>query len=277
MAYGYLDEKGFFAMIKKLSVIVTGAALIVMMLVATLAQESTQVLAKQKDTLELASQQWSQLWELGQKLTSEPTLITIKWQGAYRTSLTLDEASSKLGEKLGMSVMHPLEFQGHEQYTATKTVGQTKINFTVTDQENGTYYVMVRLETKATGDVAAITMLEKLQQELGAGLIQAGITPKWNGAIQGELDAIHDQGEVGTQEDAIMKLETIVQDQWKQVTVIDRYQDLNTSNATYEVGALPLYIESGQQRLNLQLAVHYNSVSDKPEVSIGSPLLTVEY
>ncbi|MNJ45312.1 hypothetical protein D3C77_404000 [compost metagenome] len=261
-------------MIKKFSAIILSTVLL-MMLFLQLGKGQHLALAKQEEPLELAKEQWSQLWEIGKKIRSESVLITIKWQGAWQSKLTSEKAASDLANTLGLSALTSHNFQGHEQYTVSTMEGQTKITLTVTDQENGTYYVLMRLEATRKQDVSK---LEELQQYYGELLVKAGVSLQWNGAIQGEVLPDPPSSEYkNTEEATITKLESVIRGHWNELTVIDRYHDGNTSNRSYRVDTLPLFVQSGDQILNLQLAIHHNIQTGKQEVAIGSPVLTVEY
>lgn len=261
-------------MIKKFSAIILGTLLLITVFLQ-LGNEQNLALAKQEEPLELAKEQWSKLWNVGEKISGESVLITIKWQGAWQSQLPSRKAASELAGTLGLPVLSAQSFQGHEQYTVSTMEGHTKITFTVTDQENGTYYVMMRLEVTDKQDVSK---LDELQQYFGELLVNAGVSLQWNGAIQGELPSEFTSVEhKNTEEETIIRLESVIRSQWNELTIVDRYHDGNTSNRSYGVETLPLFVQSGDQRLNLQLAVHNNTKSGKQEIAIGSPVLTVEY
>lgn len=246
-----------------------------MIVILVLEKEQNLVLAKQEESLELAQKQWSQLWDVGKKISGESVLSTIKWQGSLYSPLPSEKAASDLAKTLGLPALSAQNFQGHEQYTVSTMEGQIHITFTVTNQEDGTNYVMMRLEATHKQDVSK---LDELQEHYGKLLVQAGITLEWNGSIQGELPTEFASEEYkNTEEVTMKKLESVIQGQWDDITLVDRYYDGYTSNRSYGVDMLPLFVQSGTQRLNLQLAVHNNSESGKLELAIGSPVLTVEY
>lgn len=272
-------------------------------------QQQNHVYAQKNQTLQYAQEQWEQLWKVGSQLTEGPAHVTVKWQGAWASPLSSQEAAASLADSLGLTAPTAAHFQGHQQYASVQDTQEVKSTFTLTEQEDGKYYVMVRVEAF---NKEGLAKLEQLQGSYGAILNAAGVDIQWNGAIQGELTSSVkprslDRGGnqknelgVGTEDKEdnndkecragregregaesteliLSKLESLMKTQWKEVAGVDQYQDGNTVSSTYHVGQLPLAMLSGEQRINIQLAIHQSSNSDKQELSIGSPLLTIEY
>lgn len=275
-------------------------------------QPKNHVYAQKNQTLQYAQEQWAQLWKVGSQLTEGPAHITVKWQGFWVSPVSSQEAAASLADSLGLTTPTAAHFQGHQQYVSVQNTKEVKSTFTLTEQEDRKYYVMVRVEAF---NKEGLDKLEQLQGSYGAVLNEAGVDIQWNGAIQGELtssanpidlnqevdekknsDVGQDskEGKEGKEgkngredredrEDEkytkliLAKLESLMEMQWKEVAGVDQYQDGNTISSSYHVGELPLAVLSGEQRINIQLALHQSSDSDKQEVSIGSPLLTIEY
>lgn len=266
-------------------------------------QQQNHVFAQKNQTLEFAQEQWAQLWKVGSQLTEGSAHITVKWQGAWVSPLSSQEAAASLADSLGLTTPTAAHFQGHQQYTSVQATKEVKSTFTLTEQADRKYYVMVRVEAF---NKEGLAKLEQLQGSYGVILNEAGVDIQWNGAIQGELtssanpidlnqevdekrnsdvgqDSIDGKdGKKGREDEMptkliLVKLESLMKMQWKEVTRVDQYQDGNTVSSSYHVGELPLSVLSGEQRINIQLALHQSSDSDKQEVSIGSPLLTIEY
>lgn len=262
-----LIEKEFFIM-KKISAIIL-SVLLCLFLFNQLDQQQNHAFAQKNQTLELAQEQWRQLWKVGAQLTEGPVHVTVKWQGAWASPLSSQEAAAILANSLGFTAPTAAEFQGHQQYVAVLATKDVKSTFTLTKQEHGENYVMVRVEAF---NREGLDKLQMLQVNYGTVLNEAGVGIQWNGAIQGELSSSAKPTKL-----ILARLESFMKMQWKEVAGVDEYQDGNTVSLSYHVGDLPLTVLSGEQRINIQLALHQSSDSDKQEVSIGSPLLTVEY
>jgi hypothetical protein len=58
---------------------------------------------------------------------------------------------------------------------------------------------------------------------------------------------------------------------------VERYEDAATASVSYQATALPLEILSGLHLLNMQLAVHQVSGQDDARVTVGFPVITIEY
>lgn len=278
---------------KKISAIILSVFLC-LFLFNQLDQQQNHVFAQKNQTLEYAQEQWAQLWKVGLQLTEGPVHVTVKWQGAWASPLSTQEAAASLANSLGFTAPTAAHFQGHQQYASVQVTKEVKSTFTLTEQAHGKYYVMVRVEAFNREGLAK---LEQLQGNYGAILNEAGVGIQWSGAIQGELTSsaklknlnqqVNQKKEPGVGEKGgegkepteliLAKLESFMKMQWKEVAGVDQYQDGNTVSSSYHVGELPLAVLSGEQRINIQLALHQSSDSDKQEVSIGSPLLTIEY
>lgn len=254
-------------------------------------QQQNHVFAQKNQTLKYAQEQWKQLWRVGSQMTEGPVHITVKWQGAWTSPLSSQKAAASLASSLEFTAPTATYFQGHQQFVSVQATKLVKSTFTLTEQAHGNYYVIVRVEVF---NKEGLDQLEQLQGKYGSVLNKAGVDLQWNGAIQGELSSSSksgnvDQGEnqkkeLGVAQESeesraliLAKLESYMKMHWQQVAVIDQYQDENTVSSSYHVGELPLGVLSGEQRINIQVALHQSSDSDKQEVSIGSPLLTIEY
>jgi hypothetical protein len=297
------NREGAFIMKKMYAIIMS--VFLCLFLFNQLDQQQNHVYAQKNLTLQYAQEQWEQLWKVGSQLTEGPAHITVKWQGAWSSSLTSEEAAASLANSLGFAAPTAEYFQGHQQYASVQATEDVKSTFTLTEQADGKYYVMVRVEAfnVEAFNKEALDKLDQLQGNYGAILIEAGVGIQWNGAIQGELISSAEsrnlnhggnqkkelgvgkeirevrEGREGPESTELItaKLESFMKMQWKEVTGVDQYQDGNTMSLSYHVGDLPLAVVSGEQRINIQLALHQSSDSDKQEVSIGSPLLTIEY
>lgn len=266
--------------LKGLSAIILSLFLCLLLFIQ-LDPQQNHVYAQKNHILQNAQEQWEQLWRVGSQLTEGSAHITVKWQGAWSSSLSPQEAGTKLAKNLGLSEPTAAFFQGHQQYSSSaQTTNEVKSTFTLTDQQNGEYFVSVRIEAFNKENV---DKLEQIQANYGAVLNELGVEIQWNGAIQGKLSTsaksmnltqeVTEKKELGV----LAQLESFMKMQWKEVAGVDQYQDGSTVSATYHVGELPLAVLSGEQRINIQLALHQGSNTDKQEVSIGSPLLTIEY
>ncbi|MMZ67315.1 hypothetical protein D1872_298920 [compost metagenome] len=86
---------------------------------------------------------------------------------------------------------------------------------------------------------------------------------------EGDPSQLSETGLINTIENAAAQEFNMVQ--------VESYDDFGTASRTYEVEGWPISIFSGAHKVSLQMGVHRNLDQNSYEISIGSPLLTVEY
>ncbi|MNC42825.1 hypothetical protein D3C75_916540 [compost metagenome] len=157
-------------------------------------------------------------------------------------------------------------------YSSYSEESNVHSKLTVTPQGTGTFYVMLRMETVSTEQLSELT---ELQLGYGELLIDEGVAAHWNGALQGnaEKKSFAPNSSESSIINAIEK-HTVQELKMKQA---ESYDDLGTASRTYEVDGWPISVFSGTHKVSLQLGVHFNADEDVYEISVGSPILTVEY
>ncbi|MNM91758.1 hypothetical protein D3C81_1040650 [compost metagenome] len=224
------------------------------------------------DSVEQAGKQWQQLMSITQQWSDDNMTATVKWQGTWNTLLSPEEAAGVLTLRLGFQNAFVENVQGHNVYSSYSQAGKIRSKLTITPQGTGVYYVMLRMEAGSSEQLAE---LSELQLGYGELLIDEGVAVHWNGALQGNAKKEFFAPNI-SESSAINTIEkhTVQQLQMKQV---ESYDDLGTASRTYEVEGWPIAVFSGTHKVSLQLGVHFNAGEHVYEISVGSPLLTVEY
>lgn len=57
----------------------------------------------------------------------------------------------------------------------------------------------------------------------------------------------------------------------------ERYTDATTVAISYEAPELPLMIQSGEHQVQMQMAVHEDKEQQDTRITLGFPLITIEY
>ncbi|MNW68346.1 hypothetical protein D3C74_470940 [compost metagenome] len=57
----------------------------------------------------------------------------------------------------------------------------------------------------------------------------------------------------------------------------ERYTDATTVAVSYEAPELPLMVQSGEHQVQMQMAVHENRAQQNKRITLGFPLITIEY
>ncbi|RCX19585.1 TATA-box binding protein [Fontibacillus phaseoli] len=234
------------------------------------------------DSVEAAAVQWDKLFAVGTGAIQEEIQGTVKWQGSWYTLLALEEAANALSSRLGLSVVHGELMQDHTVYYAEGNARGIHTRLSVTWIEEGEYYVVLRLEGQG---LEALAEMKASQSAYGESLADEGVAIHWNAALQGTVKSM----DTGSAElsDGKGNANELLQDRMQQLEnvashalnleIVEDYKDTDTISRTYAIPELPISVFSGDRKVSLQMAVHSGFESGNMEVSLGSPLLTVEY
>lgn len=235
------------------------------------------------DPIESAGTQLERLSSIGIAITDDPFQFTVKWQGEWKTLLSPEEAAGVLSSRLGLSAAKQKTVQEHTVYSAEGTMEGLPSKLAVTAQGEGKYYVVFRIESVG-GTAETLEHLSGVQQLAGESLADEGVQIGWNAAIQGgalPATTVLGSGEAAGEpalNAALLDLEKrIRKDTDLKLERVEGFADDTTVSQTYAVSGLPVTTLSGEHRVALQIAVHRNAETGMDEISVGSPLLTIEY
>lgn len=232
--------------------------------------------------LEAAERQLAGLYSIGQAVTPDPFRLTLKWQGEWSSLLSAEEAAGALASRLGLPVPEAGTVQGRTVYEIQGFIGGFPAELELTTLDEGQHYAMLRMEA-AGGDKATLERLQEAQRTAGESLADEGVRIDWNAAIQGmawPAIAAGSQADSGVSMLAatLAELEAKINHLPKlKLKQAEEFADGRTASRTYSVDALPIAVQSGVHRVALQVAVHRNSGTGMDEITIGTPLLSVEF
>lgn len=199
-----------------------------------------------------------------------PLRLVLKWQGTYGggTAESAKEAGL-LAENLGMGKTRASDEEGHATLRAFVTRDAfTKVSMFWSGLEQGGSYVIVTLETS---DLLNTTMFTAEAEQAGQLLQTAGISPVWNVSLQGEASLQEPPQE------ALSRIERIIAGQFAGLKAEEDYEDDTTVCRSYSVPGLILSVSSGDHRIALQTAIHKNDNNYRNRITLGLPLITIEY
>jgi hypothetical protein len=107
------------------------------------------------------------------------------------------------------------------------------------------------------------------QQVLSDKLAEMGFSGSWNTMVQGSLI---DLGMGISPETFIHKVNDQMQGNEQEI-----YQDDQTVSVSIFSKRMHAAVQSGDHKVNLQMALHQNSITKVWRFTIGSPLITIEY
>ncbi len=209
---------------------------------------------------------------VGQEVTAEgsPLRLVLKWQGAYSGNAvdTVREADL-LAAQLGLGKAESSEEDGRVTYRASGSPDlYSKISMFWSELGPDSSYVIVTIETE---DLLKTAVFQTAAQEAGTLMQGAGITPEWNASLQGVASL------QGIPREALAGIEGTISGWLSGLKAVEEYEDDTTYSRSYNVPGLNRFVNSGDHRIALQAAVHKNGNDNSNRVTIGLPLITIEY
>lgn len=198
-----------------------------------------------------------------------PLRLVLKWQGEYSGGMPAEAAVQKLAAKLGLGEISRTDEEGHMTSRSSMELrGGMKISLFWSELGGGRSYCIVTFET---ADLLGSPELPAAADNAGQVLHQAGIAAEWNASLQAAAkEQSGPQAALQTTEQTIAALLPGMQAE-------ENYADETTSSRSYSVPGLQRTVSSGNHSLALQLAVHRNGNDNRNRVTIGLPLITIEY
>ncbi|WP_339167221.1 YwmB family TATA-box binding protein [Paenibacillus sp. FSL R5-0341] len=197
--------------------------------------------------------------------------LVIKWQGEGLGNAQAQAAL--LAGHLGLEQPVRVHQTGHDVYRSEVVVdmanGGVGLLVNVVDTGDNGYYAIVQLSGDAHTDRNTLMTLHEQVDQL---LVDSGMKAGWNMSVQGTAAN-------ATEFDASEQLALIETDLSKNVDLasVESYTDVASASVSYEAAELPLSIKSGSHMLNMQLAVHQVGEQGNNRITVGFPVITIEY
>lgn len=193
--------------------------------------------------------------------------MIIKWQGQGTGSA--EEQAVRLSKQLGLPQPVLARQTGHDVYRSEiQAEGERAgilVNAVVTE-DNG-YYVIVQLAGNRSTELSELISLHEQVDQL---LANSEVEATWNLAVQGT--GATDASGSNQLEETEAKLSGQLG-----MHAVERYTDDNTVSVSYRVPELPTAIQSGSDVLNMQIAVHQDQDKGSNRITLGFPVITIEY
>ncbi|EXX87948.1 hypothetical protein BG53_02770 [Paenibacillus darwinianus] len=185
--------------------------------------------------------------------------------GSYTNRADFERSAGKLSEKLGLP-RGTIEMHGIHPVYKVKVSGANggNIALTLTGDDAGKTYLVI---TRQSLGEQSLQQAEIWKQNTSMKLKAAGIAPDWNFVVQGLLRSYDNDP---------ASFFRLVQTATS-AAVIEQYEDVNTFSSTYYSAAISSSVRSGEQSVNLQAASHKITETNEWRVTIGTPLITIEY
>jgi len=229
----------------------------------------TQVYAEKNEP---KAAQLEQLIQTADSVIDNVDRLVIKWQGEGRGDAQAQAAL--LASHLGLEQPVRVSQTGHDVYRSEvvpveATGGEAGLLVNVVETGDNGYYAIVQISGDARTDRKALMTVHEQVDQL---LVDSGMKANWNISVQGTA-ATTIEG------DASQQLALIEKSLSKNVDIasIERYTDVASASVSYKAAELPLSIKSGSHMLNMQLAVHQVGDEVDNRITVGFPVITIEY
>ncbi|MDN4083537.1 YwmB family TATA-box binding protein [Paenibacillus polymyxa] len=193
--------------------------------------------------------------------------LVVKWQGDWIPNHE-DPAdiAAQIADQLNIPTASKLVENGHTLYRSVRDREDLKIRLNVMERQTGQWYVVVQLESSDTGREQLIQLHKLCAEQLNS----IGVQAQWNTSVQRSLQAKESVDQLMKQTEA--SLAGTISMQAK-----ERYTDATTVAVSYEAPDLPLMVQSGEHQVQMQMAVHENKEQQDKRITLGFPLITIEY
>ncbi|MET1175940.1 YwmB family TATA-box binding protein [Paenibacillus amylolyticus] len=228
----------------------------------------TQVYAEKNES---KAAQLEQLIYTADSVIDNVDHLVIKWQGEGKGDAQAQAVL--LASHLGLEPPVRASQTGHDVYRSEEIVdtaiGGAGMLVNVVDTGDNGYYAIVQLSGDAHMDRKA---LMTVHEQIGQLLVDSGMKASWNMSVQGTAVT-------ATESDASQQLALIEEQLSTKVDIasVERYTDAGTASVSYKAAELPLSIKSGSHMLNMQLAVHQVGDEVDNRITVGFPVITIEY
>ncbi|MBY3624300.1 hypothetical protein HGO21_32875 [Acinetobacter sp. CUI P1] len=211
------------------------------------------------------------LINLGTKTTisGSPLRVVLKWQGAISAYNDPSVEVAKLSAHLGLSVPSGSNEDGHMTYRSTAVKpDRSHLSLFWSELGEGNSYVIVTLDT---ADLKDKVSFQEAAEEVSTILEQSNIKAEWNVSLQGIAK------QQGGPEGVLSQTEGLLKEQFKAVDEKESYTDVATVSRTYSIPDLKRSVVSGNHSVSAQIAVHQEDQNGTNRLTIGFPLITIEY
>ncbi|ASA24078.1 hypothetical protein [Paenibacillus donghaensis] len=202
---------------------------------------------------------------------SSPLRLILKWQGVYAGPAGQAGANVQtLADELGSGKITRAEKDGHSTYRAeTLDTAGTRKSLFWSELADGTSYVIVTYETADLQQ--ADSGLQAAAVSAGTVLQRRGVAAEWNVALQGMAQ------EGADPRAALHRTQLSVAGLLPQMGIAESYDDEATSSGSYTLPGQDRFVTSGDHSIAMQLAIHRDGETDRNRMTIGLPLITIEY
>lgn len=196
-------------------------------------------------------------------------LLVVKHSGvgqSVKTSEDLHRLAVDWSSLLDLPVQISEEFsKGKRMYKSARTVGEgQQISLHIVESRGMAYMTIESRWNRSPNAEEAASW----QQQVDRLLREGGIRPQWSIAAQGMMRSELDRAAMQSDHPLLQAIKA---------APVEYYSDARSESWTYQSDRLNLSVQSGDRAVQLQTAVHRLSDTGEHRVTVGVPLVTIEY
>lgn len=196
--------------------------------------------------------------------------LTFKYTAYFGACEGADTAIQKAGAALASALGFPAATGGADAsvYSSrASAVANAQASLTVASPPGQqACYAVVRLD--AAGNLDESRLLN-WQEQMDSKLQEQGVRGGWNVMVQGYVSS---EKMAGSPEQLLDAMILALNGK-----VVESYADAHTFSRSLASGAFKASVQSGGHKVNAQVALHQDSTSGEWRVTVGTPLITMEY
>ncbi|NQX69799.1 YwmB family TATA-box binding protein [Paenibacillus alba] len=201
--------------------------------------------------------------------------ITFKYTGYYGSCGGVEQNMLAVGKTLSQAFGMPetdvlSESNSHSIYKAKAEAAPGAVS-TVTiasPQGQASCYVVLRLNASQETNQADLV---NWQAQADKQMKRLGITGTWNTMVQGYVSEQEQSRQISSAE-----LANQIAQAYKG-KIVESYTDQNTISLSLASREFQSSVKSGDQTVNLQVALHQESTTGQWRLTVGTPIITMEY
>ncbi|MHA0858164.1 YwmB family TATA-box binding protein [Paenibacillus sp. CMAA1364] len=207
--------------------------------------------------------------QLGEQLMDSPHRVIVKWQGEWMNdgNLSTLEAAQQLAHHMGLTLPQVSHDTDHVNYKSLTTMnGITITMYWQVISKDKSYMILAVEADDSTEQRTIIDFQDRFQTQCQIMKINA----VWNMSLQGNVKEA--QSIALTMNMVEKRLQYHMN-----YSQVETYQDVTTLSHSYQVPGLGFNLVSGDKYIDLQTAVHYDETLGANRITIGFPMITIEF
>ncbi|MEX2460700.1 MAG: YwmB family TATA-box binding protein [Paenibacillaceae bacterium] len=240
--------------------------------ILTLLLVSTLLISWKHSEAKVMNTDAATILELSKPMFQGEYHIQMKWSGegkGYTSLSNFQTYNSEINQQLNIQPSDSLEYVNGLPLLRALGVWANGVQLQsvlVGSKDQQTTLWMLEIQTASTMTMEQIVQTQRMLEQK---LSDLGLKGAWNTMVQGELT----NTKLGERPEAFLHN---MSDQIKGIEQ-ETYHDDHTVSVSFLSKQIQQTVQSGTHRVNVQIALHQNSITKAWRLTIGSPLITIEY